>query len=225
MQALNPTFELIDAPFLRGCEKGQSLVVQSEGFMILRLIPVRENGFCGAGRRVLEGQGFRACVRTRRTNEESMTYRQGYACKLLILGGRHQFSHRLFSADVAALTHHFVVPPLPLAGEGSGERELAVTAGLKPRPSAAIFMTAKDLQLRSEANECRFFASLRMTNSRESAAKDLRGFATARQQASRAAPQDDITVGKDCFFRGNELSYLLQTNGLVFYNLQNELVF
>ena len=41
---------------------------------------------------------------------------------------------RGFSPAVRALTHHFVVP-LSRSREGSGERELPVTAGLKPRPS------------------------------------------------------------------------------------------
>jgi len=54
---------------------------------------------------------------------------------------------RGFSPAVRALTHHFVVPPLPLAGEGSGDRELPLTAGLKPRPSVAILVAAKDLRL------------------------------------------------------------------------------
>ncbi|SPE33330.1 hypothetical protein SBA2_770013 [Acidobacteriia bacterium SbA2] len=39
---------------------------------------------------------------------------------------------RGFSPAVRTLAHHFVVPPLPQAGEGWGERELQVTAGLKP---------------------------------------------------------------------------------------------
>ena len=60
-------------------------------------------------------------------------------------GSRGILEGRGFRPAVRALTHHFVVPPLPLAGEGSGERESPVTAGLEPRPSAAIFMAAKDL--------------------------------------------------------------------------------
>ncbi len=60
-------------------------------------------------------------------------------------GSRGVREGRGFSPAVRALTHHFVVPPLPPAGEGSGERGLPVTAGLKPRPSAPIFMAAKDV--------------------------------------------------------------------------------
>ena len=59
--------------------------------------------------------------------------------------GQGSVEGRGFSPAVRALTHHFVVPPLPRAGEGQGERELPAAAGLKPRPSAAIFMEAKDL--------------------------------------------------------------------------------
>jgi len=41
-------------------------------------------------------------------------------------------------------------------------------------PFASLRMNcAKDLQFRSEANKCRFFASLRMTDFRESAARIL----------------------------------------------------
>jgi hypothetical protein len=61
-------------------------------------------------------------------------------------GSRGILEGRGFSPAVRAHTHHFVVPPLPLAGEGSGERELPVTAGLKPRPSGTIFM-ARNLTL------------------------------------------------------------------------------
>ena len=61
-------------------------------------------------------------------------------------GSRGILEGRDFSPAAKALIQHFVVPPLPLAGEGSGERELPATAGLKPRPSAAIFMEAKDLR-------------------------------------------------------------------------------
>jgi hypothetical protein len=38
---------------------------------------------------------------------------------------------------------------------------------------AVILSEAKDLHFRSEANQCRFFASLRMTDFRESEAKHL----------------------------------------------------
>jgi len=38
---------------------------------------------------------------------------------------------------------------------------------------AVILSEAKDLQFQSEANQCRFFASLRMTDSRESGARNL----------------------------------------------------
>ena len=38
---------------------------------------------------------------------------------------------------------------------------------------AVILSEAKDLQFRSEANQCRFFASLRMTDFRESVARNL----------------------------------------------------
>ena len=38
---------------------------------------------------------------------------------------------------------------------------------------AVILSEAKDLQFQSEANQCRFFASLRMTDFRESAAGNL----------------------------------------------------
>jgi hypothetical protein len=62
--------------------------------------------------------------------------------------GRGFLEGRGFSPAVRALTHHFVVPPLPRAGEGRAERELPVTAGLKPRPSAAIFMAERNLALR-----------------------------------------------------------------------------
>ena len=47
---------------------------------------------------------------------------------------------------------------------------------------AVILSEAKDLQFRSEANQCRFFASLRMTDFRESGAKNsaLSVFKTVR---------------------------------------------
>ena len=45
---------------------------------------------------------------------------------------------RGFSPAVRALTHHFVVPPLPLAERGNGVRAPSVTAGLKPRPSLSV---------------------------------------------------------------------------------------
>jgi hypothetical protein len=50
---------------------------------------------------------------------------------------------------------------------------------------AVILSEAKDLQFRSEANRCRFFASLRMTDFRESAAENL---ALVRDEAKTKRP-------------------------------------
>ena len=55
---------------------------------------------------------------------------------------------RGFSPAAKPLTHHFVVPPLPQAGEGRRGEGIPPQAGLKPRPSTAIFMAARNLALR-----------------------------------------------------------------------------
>ena len=65
------------------------------------------------------------------------------------LGGadRELLEGRGFSPAAKPLTHHFVVPPLPQAGEGPGVRGSSAKAGLKPRPSATIFIAARNLAL------------------------------------------------------------------------------
>jgi hypothetical protein len=52
---------------------------------------------------------------------------------------------------------------------------------------AVILSETKDLQFRAEANECRFFASLRMTEFRESEARNL---ALVRTYRKRQAERD-----------------------------------
>jgi len=57
---------------------------------------------------------------------------------------------------------------------------------------AVILSEAKDLQFRSEAHSCRFFASLRMTGFRESEARNLALsiFNALRDSSSPAAPEN-----------------------------------
>ena len=49
-------------------------------------------------------------------------------------GSRRILEGRGFSSAVRALTHHFVVPPLPLAGEGSGGEGVASHGGAEAPP-------------------------------------------------------------------------------------------
>jgi hypothetical protein len=63
----------------------------------VELFPVSGHAFRRAAEGAAFDQGFRVCVTTQRSNEESTTYGQKHSRNLLISGWRSRLSHRLFS--------------------------------------------------------------------------------------------------------------------------------
>jgi hypothetical protein len=74
------------------------------------------------------------------------------------------------------LTAKMAVPQRAGGSSSEGSWALGPPMGMKV---PVILSEAKDLQFRSEMNQCRFFASLRMTDFRESRSEGV----PARQQA------------------------------------------